>query len=142
MPKTWIYYIAVILPLIVHLLIMDTRFFLEWMWYNGYEDYYNMLNELSVHPTLLEMFGGWSLPICLGTVLCHWIGGDEEDISGQFLMLPLFYIPFLIGGNAIERGFDISMLYTYPLVAIPAGYLYLFPWIVFVRVFDKLRLVV
>jgi hypothetical protein len=142
MPKTWIYYLAVIMPLLAHLLVMDTRFFLDWLWYNGYPDYYNVLNELSVHPMLVEMFGGWALPVFIGTVLSYWVGGDEEDIGGQFLVLPLFYVPFLLVGNAITQGFTISMLYTYPLVVIPVGYLYLFPWITFLKVFDRLRLVV
>jgi len=142
MPKTWIYYLAVILPLVAHLLVLDTRFFLDWLWYNGHHDYYNVLNVLSVDPLLVDLFGGWPLPVFIGTVLCYWVGGDEEDISGQFLMLPLAYIPFLIGGAAIAKGFEVSMLYTYPLIAVPIFYLYIFPWVVFIKVFDKLRLVV
>ena len=143
MPKTWIYYLALMFPLIVHLLVMDTRFFLDWLWYNGFPDYYNVLNELSVHPKLVEMFGGWALPFFVGTVLCYWIGGDEEDIGGQFLLLPIAYVPFLIAARTISAAeFDPAMLYAYPLVVIPVGYLYLFPWVVFIKVFDKLRLVV
>jgi len=142
MPKTWIYYLAVIFPLVVHLLVMDTRFFIDWLWYSGYADYYDVLNVLSVNPLMVDLFGGWPLPIFIGTVMSYWVGGDEEDISGQFMMLPLFYMPFLIGGNAIAHGFELSMLYVYPLIVIPIGYLYIFPWVVFVRVFDKLRLVV
>jgi hypothetical protein len=143
MPKTWIYYLAVILPLIAHLLVMDTRFFLEWLWYNGHADYYDVLNVWSVNPRLVEMFGSWALPFFIGTILCYWIGGDEEDISGQFLLLPLAYVPFLILGNTlINAHFEPSTLYVYPLIVIPVGYLYLFPWIVFIAVFDRLRLVV
>src|SRR5690242_1515217 len=109
MPKTWIYYLAVILPLVAHLLVMDTRFFLEWLWYHGYPEYYDVLNVLSVNPMLVEMFGSWALPVFIGTVLCFWIGGEEEDISGQFLLLPIFYVPFILGGNAITNEFDVSM---------------------------------
>jgi hypothetical protein len=143
MPRTWIYYLALILPLVAHLFVMDTRFFLEWLWYNGYADYYDVLNVLSVNPQMVDLFGGWPLPVFVGTVLCYWIGAEEENIDGQFLLLPLAYLPFLIIGKAlVSFSFDSAMLYMYPLVIIPIGYLYIFPWVLFVRVFDKLRLVV
>jgi hypothetical protein len=143
MPRTWIYFTALILPLVAHLIVLDTRFVLERLWYAGYTDYYNMLNELSVHPTIVEFFGGWPLPVFIGAVLCYWIGADEENIDAQFMLLPLVYAPFLVIGTAlVNQSFDLSTLYSYPVAAILIGYLYIFPWVVFVRVFDKLHLVV
>lgn len=143
MPRTWIYFLALILPLVAHLIVLDTRFVLERLWYAGYTDYYNLLNEMSVNPTVVELFGGWSLPIFVGTVMCFWLGADEEDIDSQFLLLPLGYIPFLMIGAWVSKGsFEVTTLYSYPLMVILIGYLYVLPWVVFVRVFDKLHLVV
>lgn len=145
MPKTWIYFLAVLLLLAFHVLVMDTRFFLDWLWYSGHETHYHLLNAVSTNEQVIELFGGWPLPVFVVTVLYYWIDRhDEEDnISGQFLLLPLFYVPFLIVGNAIvDLSFDPATLYMYPVVVIPAGYLYVLPWAAFVWVFSKLRLVV
>lgn len=144
MPKAWIYYIALVVLLAVHVLVMHTRFFIEWLWYQGYADLYNALNELSVQPQMMEYFGSWALPVFIITVFTLWLSeyNQDDNIGGQFAMLPLVYTPFLIVGNAVTAGFEVSMLYTYPLVVILAGYLYILPWALFVWAFDKMRLVV
>lgn len=145
MPRTWLYYIALLIPLIANLVFMHTRVAVEWLWYNGYADYYMVINALSAHPQVIEYFGGWPLPVFLVTVFIHWTNDDldEDDIANQFLLLPLAYVPFLIIGNAAVAGsFDPLTLYRYPLVAVPAGYLYILPWAFFIWTFKKFRLVV
>ncbi len=145
MPRTWFYFIALLLPLVAAVLVFDTRIFLEWLWYHGYEDYFNTLNELSVQPELVDIFGGWPFPIFIGTVFCYWVKEFHEPdaITLQFLLLPVAFVPFLIIGHALTVWhFDSSTLYSYPLVVIPMGYLYVLPWAVVVWALSKLGLVV
>lgn len=144
MPRTWIYFVALLLPLIVSVLVFDTRFFLEWLWYQGYADYYNLLNELSVQPQLVEFVKGWPLAIFTGTIFFYWLTEyqETEAIAHQFLMLPVIYIPFLIIGRALEYWqFTADMAYLYPLGSLLGGYAYVLPWAALVWLLDKLRLV-
>lgn len=143
MPKAWIYYIALILPLLFSVLVSST-FFTNWLWYAGYEDMYYFLTALSVNPMFLEFVGGWPFVVFVGTVICYWrMDEDHDAIDKQFFLLPLVYVPFSIIGTALTNlSFDASTLYSHPLVIIPGGYMYLLPWILFVWVFTKLRLLV
>jgi hypothetical protein len=143
MPKAWIYYIAVLFPLVIRVLVLDIGF-AEWLWYRGHEDAYYFFSNLATNPLFLDFLGGWPLPVFVATVLCYWtMDEDHEAIPTQFLLLPIVYVPFSIIGNALSKlTFDVTTLYSHPLVLIPAGYLYLVPWIMFVHVFCKLRLLV
>lgn len=146
MPVSWIYIIAVILPLAARLLVLDSGIVLNWLWYNQYTEWFYALQNLSVHPQYLEYFGGWTLPIFTAAVVGYWTTEAKDgadNIPAQFLLLPLVYVPFVIAGNVLrERFFDLSMLYVYPLVVVSAGYLYIFPWLLFIWVFIRLRLIV
>lgn len=142
MPRTWIYYIALALPLVFRVLILNTGF-VEWLWYHDHQDAYYALSNLSVNETFLEFIGGWALPVFIITVYSYWtIDQDVDAISSQFLMLPIVYVPFTIVANILTHWtFDGSLFYIHPLIVIPAGYVYVFPWVAFVWVFSKLRLV-
>lgn len=141
MPKTWLYFIAILVPLLFRLLMFQSV--IEWFWYHHYEDFYYFLSGLSVQPQFMQLVGGWPFPIFIATVLVYWtLDEDDKDLGHQFLLLPLAYVPFAIIFTALfSRSFDISTLYSDPLVIIPFGYLYLLPWVICIWVFDKLRLV-
>lgn len=142
MPGTWIYFIALGLPLLLRTLLWPDTV-VEWFWYQGHEEAYHFLSRLRVNPHFLEYWGGWPLPVFIITVFIYWAAEyDEESIARQFLLLPLAYVPFSVFGTMLERlEFDASLLYLHPLILIPTGYLYVLPWVVFVWVFSKLRLV-
>lgn len=145
MPRAWLYFLALWLPLAVSVLVLDTRFFLEWLWYKGYGDYYNLLNALSVQPQLVECLKGWPFPIFVMTVFAYWMTEyhEPEAIAHQFLLLPIAYIPFLIVGRALETWqFTPEMYQMYPFVVLLGGYAYVLAWVAFIWILDRLRLVV
>ncbi len=145
MPRSWIYFTALFLLLFVRVLLLDMNFVSDWLWYNGYEAEYYLLANLRQEPQLARFFGGWALPLFVIAVITYWLAAREQDddnLPAQFALLPIAYVPFCMVGEMLRTlSFDVSMLYIYPLVLIPAGYLYLFPWLVFVWVFSKLRLI-
>jgi hypothetical protein len=77
------------------------------------------------------------------TIFSYWLAEhDEEGISDQFLMLPIAFVPFtIIGDILLTQQFNASNLYVHPLIVIPAGYIYVFAWVILIRVLDKMRLV-
>ncbi len=144
MPSTWIYFIALVLLLVLRVAVIDTTLFAEWLWYRGQPDAYYFVLSLRDNQQLLEFVGGWPLPMFVVTVFAYWImDDDEKDMGVQFLMLPLVFVPFsIVGHTLVHRAFDVTTLYIHPLVLLPAGYLYVLPWMLFVWVFTKLKLVV
>lgn len=130
MPRSWLYILALLLAAIAAASIFDTRVFLEWLWYNGYEDYFNILNEISVQSPWVNIFGGWPFPLFVFTVICFWIQEQTpSSITFQFLVLPIAFIPFLIVARAVGAWYiDNDTLYAYPMAIILAGYAYLLPW--------------
>lgn len=143
MPKIWLYFIAVALPLLLRALLLDIGV-VEWFWYQGHENTYYFLRDLRINPSFLEYCGGWPLPVFLFTVIAYWTADfDEIAIPHQFWLLPIAYVPFSVFGTMlVNREFDASLLYLHPLVLIPSGYLYILPWVIFIWVFEKLRLVI
>jgi hypothetical protein len=141
MPKTWIFFIVVGLPLVVWVALRDIGL-VELLWYQGYEQLYYTLSALRANAHFQEFFGGWPLPVFTLTVMVYWSSdGEAETIESQFYLLPLAYVPFSVFGTMlVNREFDAALFYIHPFVLIPAGYLYLLPWILFVRVFNKLNL--
>lgn len=144
MPRNWIYLIALILILVLRILIVDTTWLAQWVWYRGQADAYYALLALRENPTVLEFVGGWPLPVFIVSAYIYWTNEDNDnDMGAQFLMLPLAYLPFSIVGTMLQnQAIDLSKFFIYPLIIIPAGYLYVTPWVVFVWVFSKLKLVV
>lgn len=142
MPRAWLYYIAVALPLVFRILVLNTSF-AEWLWYRGYADTYYFLSALTVNEYFLEFIGGWALPVFTLTVYSYWaIEHDHEAIASQFLMLPIVYVPFTIMANILTNWtFDGSLFYVHPLIVLPAGYLYVLPWAMFIALLAKLRVV-
>lgn len=146
MPKTWLYYIALCMPLIMRVMIMNTTF-TDWLWYHGYESSYYFFSNLSVNPTFLKFIGGWPLPVFVITVISFWTleqsySDDEEVLEYQFWLLPIMYVPFtVIGDFLITRELHAMNLFAHPVVIIPFGYMYVFMWSVFMRVMSRFRLV-
>ena len=93
---------------------------------------------------MLEFVGGWPLPVFVISAFIYWSNEDNEhDIGTQFLLLPLAFLPFSIIGTMLqEQAFNLSKFMIYPLIIIPAGYMYVTPWVLFVYVFTKLKLVI
>lgn len=142
MPKSWLYYLSILLPLVFALAVLDTRAVIEWLWYHEYFDAYNKLNPLSVQPQLVKFLGGWPFPVFIGTLTCYWLA-DGDAMGEQFLLLPIFYVPFsIIGEILVTREFNPSSLYINPMVIVLAGYCYVLPWAIFVRLLDRMRLVI
>lgn len=144
MPSTWIYYIALGLLLVGRVVAVDVPGVPEWLWYQGYERLYYSTIALRGNISFLEYFGGWPLPLFIGTVFCYWaMEGDEENIPRQFLLLPIFFVVFSVAGAVLfKHQLSLSILWVHPLVVIPSGYLYILPWMAFVWMFTKLRLVI
>ncbi len=142
MPKTWLYYIALALPLVLRVLVFNTGF-VESLWYKHYEEAYYLLSRLRVHPLFISLIGNWSLPVFIITVGCYWnMQEDHDTMPQQFLMLPFVYIPFVIVGDYLYNGiFQASSFYVYPLLVLPFGYLYIFAWALFIWIMEKTRLV-
>lgn len=144
MPSHWIYFIALVLLLALRILIVDTSWLAEWVWYNGLEQSYYSIIALKTNPKFLEFMGGWPLPVFVVTVFMYWMADDNgKDIGKQFMLLPFFYVPFCVAGTMIQAGaFLPDKLLVQPLIIVSMGYLYVFPWVLFVWTFVKLRLVV
>lgn len=144
MPRHWLFFIALISILVFRVLVIDTKYFAEWFWYQGDAVSYFALLKFQENPLVLEYIGGWPLPVFVITMFMYWMAGDNAgDINTQFLLLPLAYLPFSIIGSMLQaQSFEPIKILTHPLVIIPSGYLYLLPWIIFVWLFTKLKLVV
>jgi len=141
-PKMWFYYIALIFPLVLRVVLLNTGF-IDWLWYQQHVEAYNFLSALRVQPLFLEFIGGWPLPIFIVTVLFYWQMEEHDDgIPLQFLLLPIAYVPFTIVGDILVTAeFHVSNLWIHPLIIIPIGYIYIFSWAIAIWVLDKLRLV-
>ncbi|MGE0755329.1 MAG: hypothetical protein AB7L92_09265 [Alphaproteobacteria bacterium] len=144
MPSHWIYFIALVLILVLRISVVDTSWLAEWMWYRGQEQAYYSIIALQTNETFLEYIGGWPLPVFVITVFMYWLADDNgKVIDKQFLLLPFVYLPFsIIGSMLAAREFMPEKLLIHPLVVLPSGYLYILPWVLFVWVFIKLKLVV
>jgi hypothetical protein len=142
MPKSWLYFLALASPLIFRVVVLNTGF-VDWLWYQQDYAMYEMFNNLRFQPQFLQFVGGWSLPLFIITIFSYWLAEhDEEGISDQFLMLPIAFVPFtIIGDILLTQQFNASNLYVHPLIVIPAGYIYVFAWVILIRVLDKMRLV-
>ena len=142
MPKHWLYFLALGLPLVLRFLMFNTSF-VEYLWYQHHEQAYYFLSELRVQPTFASFIGSWALPLFVFTVACYWRMEEEFDsLPHQFLLLPIAYIPFVIAADFLfNHHFETSSLYSYPLIILPFGYMYIFTWVVFIWVMEKVRLV-
>lgn len=142
MPRSWLYYIALLFPLVLYFLVTYTGF-VEWLWYHGYQRMYYILAGLRVQPQFQAYLGGWPFPIFVGTAVCFWAMHGEDGIPEQFIMLPLAYVPFHIIGRALVNfTLDVGDFYTHALVILPFGYVYVLLWVAFIKVMDKCRLVI
>ena len=146
MPRSWLYYTALVLLVVFPVLLLDTSVS-DWLWYQHDERLYYALAEIKVQPQFVQFMGGWKLPLFVVTVIGWWqIEETDESIPAQFLMLPLAYVPFAIVGDILAQGLAaptlFSTLYMYPLVIVPCGYVYVIAWAIFIWLLGKLGLVV
>lgn len=142
MPKHWLYYIALIVPLVARGIIYHTSF-VESFWYSGNHDVYYALSALRVNHLFVEFIGGWALPAFIILIGAYWHADIHTDHDTQFLLLPLYYVPITIIVNiASNRALDPAILYVHPLVVIPLGYIYVLTWVACIKLFEKLRIVV
>ncbi|MFW0777152.1 MAG: hypothetical protein ACN2B6_05480 [Rickettsiales bacterium] len=143
MPRAWIYYIAVVLPLVFYVM-LEFMPFTDWLWYGGYEREYWFFLGLKDNDTFQEFIGGWPFWVFIFTILVYWNADqDNESVCNQFYLLPVVFVPFSIIGSALMNlEFNPATLYTHPFIIILAGYCYVLPWLMFVWVMSKLRLLV
>ncbi len=123
MPRNWLYYIALICPLALRIVLLNTGF-VEWLWYQHHEQAYYMLTALREQPYFLAFLGGWKLPIFIIAIICWWnVEDSDEGIPAQFLLVPLGYVPFAMAADILNNGLlDEATFYVYPLVILPIGY--------------------
>ena len=142
MPRSWCYYIALVLPMFFRILVLNTPFVDE-LWYHEYFTLYDLFNHLRVQPQFLEFIGGWQLFLFISVMFMRWTLEDEDIICKQFLLLPIVYLPFTLVAN-MARNFDVNptILYAHPLIILPFGYIYIGIWVMFTWLLTKLRLVV
>lgn len=142
MPKTWVYIFSLLLPVIFSLLVVRTPF-VDWLWYNGYPELYNTLALLKINAVFLTYMGSWALPIFVATAIGYWMMETEDEIiSSQYLLVPIAYVPFsLVVTMVANMQVDFTWFYIQPLVIIPAGYVYIFMWIIIIWVLEKIKLV-
>ena len=142
MPKTWVYIFALILPIILRVLLVNTSLD-TWFWYHGYPNVYKFLAALAVNQIFLTYIGGWALPIFVVTMIGYWmIESEDEVVSSQFLLVPIAYVPFsLVVTMVATMNVDIRLFYIQPLTIIPLGYVYVFMWIIILWVLEKIGIV-
>lgn len=138
-----IYTIALLLPSIFGLVVGHTGF-VDWLWYSGYEQEYYKMATLKEAGSFKTFLSGWPLAVFTGVVLFYWVAsGELETVHKQFPLLPLAFVPFsILGTMLISFKFDVSTLYVHPLIIIPAGYLYIFPWLILVWVMKKIGIII
>ena len=142
MPKVWLYYIALLLPLALRLAVLGP-FLTNWLWYSGHEQAFYAIQSIVNSAQFDQFIGNWAYPAFAGAVVCRWMTDEDGDsIPLQFLLLPLFYVPFTIIGDTLAHAeFHLTSLYTFPLVIIPFGYIYIFTWMTFIWAAEKTGLV-
>jgi hypothetical protein len=128
--------------MIFSLLVVRTPF-VDWLWYNGYPELYNKLALLKINAVFLTYMGSWALPIFVATAIGYWMMETEDEIiSSQYLLVPIAYVPFsLVVTMVANMQVDFTWFYIHPLVIIPAGYVYIFMWIIIIWVLEKIKLV-
>ena len=142
MPKTWVYILALIIPLVFRVLILNTPM-LSWLWYHGYPGLYNALSPLTINKPFLTFIGGWALPIFVVTMIGYWMMETEDEIiSSQFLLVPIAYVPFSIVVTMVSTmNVDFHLFYVHPLIIIPIGYVYIMLWVFLIWILEKLGIV-
>lgn len=144
MPKHWLYYIALCMPLVFRVLILNTGF-VNWLWYNNYPNAYYFFSALAVNPSFLTFVGGWALPVFVFTIISFWVmemAHGDDHIEHHFILLPVMYVPFsIVGDFLVTLQFNPMNLFAHPVIIIPFGYLYIGMWEVFIRVMSRLNLV-
>jgi hypothetical protein len=142
MNAKWMYMLALLcLPLMrVAVLNTDLDLYLANTGFMGGAQFIQMLRT---SPPFIDFIGNWALPVFAATAIIYWITDtDDSDISKQFLLLPIAYIPFSIVGMVLKTAsFQLSYLYVHPLVILPFGYFYVFTWALLVWILSKLRIV-
>lgn len=143
MPKTWLYYIALILPLALRVLILDLGFAAVIDNFHPI-GLYALCTALKNEPLFMTFIGGWPYPVFVATVISWWVMDEDSDhIPHQFLLLPLIYVPFTVLGDILLSGGEVrtTNFFVYPLLILPFGYVYIFAWVVIIWLLEKLRLV-
>ena len=142
MNKNWLYLLAFLLLPALSLLVAlhcDDQFHAA-----HYDRAALIIAALRDNDQFHDFLGGWVFAAFAALVLIYWaIAEDKSCIQTQFMLLPLAYIPFsIVGFILMHAEFQVSYLYTNPMIILIFGYSYVLTWAVIVWMFDKLKLVV
>ena len=138
MSTKWIYGFAVFLLLLLRIVVLSTHLDASFaaMHMDGLASF---IASLRASPYFVHYLGNWGLPVFVIAVFVFWMTDSEDgDISKQFLLLPIAYVPFAIVGTVLATAeFQLSYLYVYPLVILPFGYAYVSLWVLLVWLLGK-----
>lgn len=142
MSSKWIYLLAVLLLLVVREVVVDLDMN-DWLLSHGYASQAQTLARLKQSPPFTKFIGCWALPVFVVAVLLFWITEkDNANITKQFILLPIVYVPFSIFFAILSKAeFRLSYLYEHPLVILPVGYMYIGFWLMVVWLLGKMRMV-
>lgn len=143
-PKTWLYSLAVALPLVLWL-VLDYTEIVNWLWYHHYEGAYYFFAAFKASSFYQNLLASWPYPVFMVTVYIYWFGDDteEKDIGALFALLPIAYVPFaVIGTTLVHLHFEPAVFYSYPIIVLVFGYLYVLPWVAIIWVLGKLKIAV
>ncbi len=142
MSKNWLYLAAVLTLPLIRVLVLNLHYD-EWLRSIHYERGADFIVALRNNPRFGEFIGGWVFPSFIGLLLIYWIvEEDKSRIPMQFMLMPLAYVPFsMVGFTLVNAEFQVSYLYTNPLVILTFGYLYVLFWVAAIKLFEKLKII-
>ena len=142
MSNKWVYILAVLMLLVIRFGVLNTNFD-QYLLNFHFDDSARFIAALRASPPFIKYVGNWALPVFVICVLLFWFTESEDaDLSKQFLLLPIAYVPFSIIGTILSTAvFEVSYLYVHPLVILPFAYLYVAFWILFIWLLTKLHIV-
>lgn len=115
----------------------------DWLRSVHYDRGADFIVALRGNPQFQAFIGGWVFPAFVALMLIYWmIEEDKSRIPMQFMLMPLAYVPFsIVGFTLVNAEFQVSYLYTNPLVILTFGYLYVLFWFIAIKLFEKLKII-
>jgi hypothetical protein len=141
MDKKWLYIFALLLPVILRVLAIDTPL-VESLMTLHYEAPARFFYALRLHPQFVLFVGGWPLPLFIACVVLYWLSANNEnDMGVQFMLLPLIYAPFDITATFLYiNDWTFSFVFPHILTIMAFGYPYIFAWTVLIWCLEKIGL--
>ena len=141
MSKNWVYLLAVIALPVLSTIVNYTHCD-QWLLSVNHARAASMINAMRANEQFQAFIGGWVFPVFIALLLVYWlVQEDRSNIPMHFVLLPLAYIPFsIVGFTLVNAEFQVSYLYSNPLIILTFGYAYVLFWWGFVSLFEKLKM--